>query len=107
MTVKWLQSALDKLAQIADYIALDNPVGVKSFVQEIRKKSNLLADFPIVGRAGRVLGTRVLRFAERDQVVVEFQAPYLRRSIRAVHLLSSSEFQLPSGAEFTCVAASN
>jgi toxin ParE1/3/4 len=60
MTVKWLQSALDNLVSIADYIALDNPVRAKTFVQEIRQKSNLLVDFPNVGRAGRVLGTREL-----------------------------------------------
>ena len=60
MVVKWLLRAISNLASIADYIAEDNPTRAKSFVQEIREKSNLLAEFPSVGRAGRVSGTREL-----------------------------------------------
>lgn len=60
MAVKWLQSALDSLASIADYIARDNPERAVIFVQEVRHKTDLLADFPSVGRPGRVSGTREL-----------------------------------------------
>ena len=60
MAVKWLKVALENMATIADYIAQDKPDRATSFVQEIREKTLVLADFPSVGRAGRVAGTREL-----------------------------------------------
>jgi toxin ParE1/3/4 len=60
MAVKWLKTALQNLGAIADYIALDNPERAVTFIQEIREKTNVLPDFPSVGRSGRVAGTREL-----------------------------------------------
>ena len=60
MAVKWLKIALHNLGSIADYIALDNPKRAITFIQELREKTNLLPEFPSVGRAGRVAGTREL-----------------------------------------------
>lgn len=60
MAVKWTRTALVNLGLIADYIAQDNPARAQSFVQEIRAKTDLLTEFPMVGRLGRVVGTREL-----------------------------------------------
>lgn len=38
--------AEEDLEQIADYIAMDNPARAKSFVQEIRKRCERIADAP-------------------------------------------------------------
>ena len=48
------------MATIANCIAQDSPARATTFVQELREKTNVLADFPAVGRAGRVAGTREL-----------------------------------------------
>jgi toxin ParE1/3/4 len=69
MSVRWLKVALLNLGEIADYIAEDSPVRSVTFVREIRQKTNLLMDFPSVGRAGRVVGTREL-VVHKDYIVV-------------------------------------
>ena len=69
MAVKWLKVALENMATIADYIARDKPDRATSFVQEIREKTLVLADFPSVGRAGRVAGTREL-IAHKNFLVI-------------------------------------
>ena len=69
MAVKWLKVALENMATIADYIAQDKPDRATSFVREIREKTLVLADFPSVGRAGRVAGTREL-IAHKNFLVI-------------------------------------
>ena len=68
MAVEWLKIALENMRTIADYIAQDNPERAVTFVQEIRQKTNVLADFPSVGRVGRVFGTREL-VAHKNYIV--------------------------------------
>lgn len=60
MNIRWTRSALANLQAIADHIAHDNPVRASSFVGEIKTKTERLADFPAMGRPGRVPGTREL-----------------------------------------------
>ena len=60
MALKWTKTALYNLSNIADYIATDNPERAKTFIQEIRLKTNMLSEFPSAGRAGRIAGTRGL-----------------------------------------------
>jgi addiction module RelE/StbE family toxin len=69
MTVKWSKRALSSLAGITEYIEQDNPTRAKTFVQEIRQKSNLLEQFPSLGRAGRAIGTREL-VAHKNYILV-------------------------------------
>lgn len=69
MAVKWLKVALENMATIADYIAQDKPDRATSFVREIREKTLVLADFPSIGRAGRVAGTREL-IAHKNFLVI-------------------------------------
>ena len=60
MAVKWTRTALANLAAIVEYIEKDNVERAKSFTLEIRGKTHSLADFPGLGRPGRVVGTREL-----------------------------------------------
>ena len=60
MAVRWTKRALASLAAIAAYIERDNPTRAKTLVQDIRSKTETLADFPGMGRPGRVPGTREL-----------------------------------------------
>ena len=58
--LRWTRKALENLDQIAAYIAQDNPARASSFIGEIKEKTELLAQFPALGRPGRVPGTREL-----------------------------------------------
>ena len=75
MAVKWLKVALDNMATIANYIAQDNADRATTFVQEIREKTNVLADFPSVGRVGRVAGTRELIVHKNYLVIYRMRGP--------------------------------
>jgi toxin ParE1/3/4 len=69
MGVKWLANALQSLGNIADHIATDNPERAITFAREIREKTQLLSDFPSIGRAGRVAGTREL-VAQKNYIII-------------------------------------
>lgn len=43
-----------------DYIAQDNPSAAVSLDEEIERQMDMLADHPLMGREGRVKGTREL-----------------------------------------------
>ena len=60
MTVKWTKIALASLRELAQYIKRGNFERARTFIQEIRMKTDMLQEFPSAGRAGRVLGTREL-----------------------------------------------
>lgn len=60
MAVKWTKTALADLGAILEYIEKDNAERARSFALEIRAKTNALAEFPVIGRPGRVIGTREL-----------------------------------------------
>ena len=60
MDIRWTRTALANLDAIADYIARDNPGRANSFVGEMKAKTERLAEFPAMGRPGRVPGTREL-----------------------------------------------
>lgn len=60
MALRWTRTALRTLDEIAAFIATDNPERASSFVRELRTKVETLAQFPALGRPGRVPGTREL-----------------------------------------------
>lgn len=60
MAVKWTKTALANLVAIVEYIERDNAERATSFALEIQAKTNSLAEFPGMGRPGRVIGTREL-----------------------------------------------
>jgi toxin ParE1/3/4 len=60
MAVKWTKTALANLVAIVKHIEKDNAERAKSFALEIQAKTNSLAEFPGMGRPGRVIGTREL-----------------------------------------------
>ena len=64
LEIRWTRTALANLDAIAAHIAQDNPVRAGSFIREIKDKTRLLAQFPAIGRPGRVTGTRELEVHE-------------------------------------------
>jgi addiction module RelE/StbE family toxin len=60
MQVKWLRNAAKNLNDATEYLADENPkVAIEFFVHSV-ESVNKLAQFPELGRAGRVAGTREL-----------------------------------------------
>ena len=60
MLIKWTQTALASVDDIAGFIAKDDPTRATSFVLELQSAVTKLQDYPGMGRAGRVPGTREL-----------------------------------------------
>ncbi|MHA6573752.1 type II toxin-antitoxin system RelE/ParE family toxin [Pseudomonas yamanorum] len=58
MRVEWLKTALKNLDDEATYIAQENPKAAYEFVQAVRTGLDHVAEFPAMGREGRVPGTR-------------------------------------------------
>ena len=59
MDVRWLRSALANLDAEAEYVARDN-VAASRLVERIYEAVEQLKQYPSLGRAGRVPGTREL-----------------------------------------------
>lgn len=61
MRVVWTRAALDGLEAITDYVGRYNPAAALRLVDDIPERTNtLLANNPMIGRSGRVPGTREL-----------------------------------------------
>ena len=58
MRVEWLKTALKNLDEEAAYIALESPKAAATFVEAIQASVEKLAQFPAMGREGRLAGTR-------------------------------------------------
>jgi toxin ParE1/3/4 len=48
--IVWTEAALDQLDEIAEYIALDNPVAASELIVKVFKKVDRLEKFPNSGR---------------------------------------------------------
>lgn len=81
MHVRWTRTALANLDEEAAYIAQSNPQAAADIVERVEKAVQLLADFPAMGRPGRVSGTRELVVNDTPYIV-----PYRVRG-ETVHLL--------------------
>lgn len=61
MRLRWTPLAERDLEAIAEYVGQDSPAAAARVVLElIEQAESLLPDYPAIGRAGRVLGTREL-----------------------------------------------
>jgi toxin ParE1/3/4 len=58
--LKWQELARADLLKIINYISDDNPDAAQRLKDDIEAKTSKLTDFPQIGRAGRVKGTREL-----------------------------------------------
>jgi plasmid stabilization system protein ParE len=60
MQVRWLRNAAKNLNDASVYVAGDNPKVAREFFIHTIESVNKLAQYPELGRAGRVPGTREL-----------------------------------------------
>ena len=61
MNVAWTEHALQCLAEIEDYIALDDPAMAVAFVDRLIRRTDILADQPQAGRVVPEVPGRELR----------------------------------------------
>ena len=65
-----MRTALRNLDQHADYIAKDDPIAARNAVQRIRAAVDQLAEYPSMGRVGRVPLTRELIVGGTPWIIV-------------------------------------
>ena len=62
MRVRWTTDAADDLERICDYITQNRPESAQRVAQSVVERIGTLKTFPLLGRLGRVHGTRELAF---------------------------------------------
>jgi toxin ParE1/3/4 len=80
-----LRTALRNLDQHADYIAKDDPIAARNAVQRIRAAVDQLADYPNMGRTGRVPLTRELIVGGTPWIIVYRVRADVVEIIRVLH----------------------
>ena len=69
-SVKWLRKALKNLEQTYDYVAETNVDAAIAIVLRIQAATDQLSEFPMMGRTGRIDGTRELVIANTPYIVI-------------------------------------
>jgi toxin ParE1/3/4 len=87
MPIRWLRTALRNLEDHASYIAEDNPDAARRAVERVRSAVIRLAEYPNMGRIGRVPETRELVVPGTPWVVVY----RIRNSVEIIRVLHSSQ----------------
>jgi toxin ParE1/3/4 len=85
MRIRWLRTAVRNLDQHADYIAKDDPIAARNAVQRIRTAVDQLADYPNMGRTGRVPLTRELIVGGTPWIIVYRVRADVIEVIRVLH----------------------
>lgn len=68
--VVWTRRARRNLDDIGDYIAQDEPAAAERIVRHIVERASGLAIYPLIGRVGRVEGTRELVITGTPYIVI-------------------------------------
>jgi toxin ParE1/3/4 len=70
MRIRWLRTALGNLDHHANYIAENDPIAARNAVQRIQAAVDQLAEYPSMGRIGRVPLTRELIIGGTPWIIV-------------------------------------
>lgn len=70
MNLRWLQTAIETRDAQLDYIAEENPKAAIELGDRLDELIDQLRDYPELGRAGRVTGTRELVITRTPFIVV-------------------------------------
>lgn len=91
MRVRWLRTASSNLDDAMEYIAQENPRAAQDLYSYIRNHVAKLANYPELGRPGRVLGTRELVIGKYPYVI-----PYriCNNEVQIIRVFHTSQ-QLP------------
>lgn len=67
--IRWTRLAVEDLDHAYDYIAVTNPTAARSVIARIESALKSLKAHPLIGRAGRVEGTREMVIPDTPFVV--------------------------------------
>ena len=81
MKAVWTKAAIRDLVHIREYIARENPDSAREIALKIVDATDRIIQFPEVGRAGRVNGTRELVVSGTQYLVL------YRLKKKAIHFL--------------------
>ena len=79
MKLRWTPRAVADLEEISDYLVAASPQAWEHLLQRLERLSEAILDFPLMGKAGLVPGTRefvvsgtpyILVFQVKDEAVV-------------------------------------
>lgn len=90
MNIVWLPGARANRAHAVDYIAKDNPRAALDQLEEIERQSDMLADHPEMGRAGRRRGTREL-VINRTPFILVYRVRSRLKRIEILRLLHGAQ----------------
>jgi toxin ParE1/3/4 len=85
MEIIWRRAALNDLEAIREFIAQDDPAAAARVRAAIRAVVDPLANYPNLGRAGRVEGTRELIIAGFPYIVAYRVAEKQVRVLSIIH----------------------
>jgi len=69
MKLRWTRPALTDIAEIHAFIAQDNPVAALKVARMLRAQAESLTAYPMIGRPGRIAGTRELVVASLPYII--------------------------------------
>lgn len=85
MRIRWLRTALRNLDHHANYIAKNDPIAARNAVQRIQAAVDQLAEYPSMGRVGRVPLTRELIIGGTPWIIVYRVRAEMVEIIRVLH----------------------
>jgi toxin ParE1/3/4 len=85
MLIRWLRTALGNLDHHANYIAENDPIAARNAVQRIQAAVDQLAEYPSMGRIGRVPLTRELIIGGTPWIIVYRVRADVVEIIRVLH----------------------
>jgi toxin ParE1/3/4 len=92
--VVWLTRARVERQKAIDYIARDSPQAALDQLDEIERQTDMLLDFPNIGRAGRRHGTRELVIAGTPFLAV-YRIRAKTGDVQILRLLHGAQRWLP------------
>jgi toxin ParE1/3/4 len=69
LQIRWTDCAVDDMESVISFIREDNPQAAKTVVFKIVNSIAMLAQYPSLGRPGRLEGTRELTIADTPFLV--------------------------------------
>ena len=85
MKIRWLQSALNDIQDIHDYVARDNVAAARRVINAVQDELKILPEHPAIGRPGRIAGTRELVIRKYPYIVAYRQSTSSVEILAVVH----------------------
>ena len=89
-SIRWTLRALNRLDEIAAYIAKDNPARAVTFVKELQDKINILKTHQL-GTTGRVPGTKELVLHKNYLAVYRIKSKAKNEEVQIITILHAAQ----------------